>query len=137
VIGPPSSGPIRVQHTHPPRYGGFDPIINTQNSAIIFLKSAKQSVANFDPICSLVREEFDDYTLLDFRFYPMISIFGRPDDANALLRETQGRCAESGNGMQVIWIQRYRLHRGSRNQASQGDEYRCFSDTLHLRNALN
>jgi hypothetical protein len=44
----------------------LDPFINTGKGVGIFLKGLEKSVVNFGCICSLVREELDDYAPLDF-----------------------------------------------------------------------
>jgi hypothetical protein len=65
-----------VRDTCPPRVEGSDPFINTGNGVSIFLKGSQKSVMNFSRICSLAREKFDDYALLQFRVHRMINVRG-------------------------------------------------------------
>jgi hypothetical protein len=74
VIESPFSGPMLVQDTCPLRSEGSDSFINTGNGVSIILKDSEKFVVNFDRICSFVREELDDYALLDFRVHRMINV---------------------------------------------------------------
>jgi hypothetical protein len=68
-----------------PSVEGSNPFINTGKGVSIFSKGLEKSVVNLGCICSPVREELDDYALLDFRLHPMINAFSRSSGGNALL----------------------------------------------------
>jgi hypothetical protein len=88
-----------AQDIFPPRFEGWDALINTENDVSIFLKSLDKSEVNFGRIFSLVRNEFDDSSLPDFRIRRTINWFSHLGSENAFLREIPGRSGESGNGI--------------------------------------
>jgi hypothetical protein len=85
VIKPWSRRPILAQDNCTPSCQGSNPFINTGKGVTIFLKGSENSVVNFDCICSLVREELDDYGLFDFRVHRMIRVFWGAGGGNAFL----------------------------------------------------
>jgi hypothetical protein len=59
--------------------------MNIGKGVSIFLKGSEKPVVNFGCICSLVREELDDYALFDFRVHRMIDVSSRPGGGTAFL----------------------------------------------------
>jgi hypothetical protein len=66
-----------------PSYEGSDPFINSVKGVRIFLKGSEKSVVTFGRIFSLVREEFDDDALFDFRVHRTINVFQSPSWGDA------------------------------------------------------
>jgi hypothetical protein len=78
VIESQSSGPMLVKDTCSPRFERSNSLIKTEKDVSIFLKGLEKSMVNFGVILSLIREEFDDCELLDFRIHRRIDALNVP-----------------------------------------------------------
>jgi hypothetical protein len=85
-----------VPYNCTPSFEGSDLFINTEKGIRFFLKGSEKSVVDFGCICSLVREELDDYALFDFLVHRMINIVSRPGRGNTFFARDPGK-------IQGIW----------------------------------